>query len=275
MFKNFLIGIFSAILVVALGTAAYNVIGVNAAASVAATAAGTGRGTGGQVNGSAGQPGTGTSTGVVTGNGNGNGTGTSVNVLTIPASDLNADEAAALLFMIEEEKLARDVYTTLYATWNIQTFQNISTSEQTHMDQLALLVTRYTLANPVQAPGVFTDANLQALYNKLVAQGSLSIGDALKVGGAIEEIDITDLQTRLAQSDNADIQQVYTSLMSGSYNHLNAFSRTLSNLTGETYAPQYLTAEQYQGISSSATGNAGTGRPAWAGSAGGKSSGKP
>lgn len=263
MLKKILIGIFAAVLVVAIGTAAYTVSGVSAAGGVAAPVAGNG-GSGNSGNGQGGGTGTGTGTGV--------GTGTGMNVLTLPASDLSADEASALLFMREEEKLARDVYNTLYATWQIPTFQNIAASEQIHMDQIALLLTRYNLTDPAQAPGVFTDPKLQGLYNTLVAQGNQSIGDAFKVGGAIEEIDITDLQTRLAQTDNADIQQVYNSLMSGSYNHLNAFARGLSNQTGEIYAPQYLTPEQYQSIISSGTGN-GSGRPAGAGKGNGKGGG--
>ena len=275
MFKNILVGIFAAILVVALGTAAFNVVGVNAASSSTAPVAGFGPGNNGQGAGTNGQAGTGTmATGTSNGVTPGNGNGTGINVLTIPASELSSDEAAALLFMREEEKLARDVYTALYATWKLPTFQNIASSEQTHMDQIGLLLTRYNLPDPAKTAGVFTDANLQALYTKLVAQGNLSIADALKVGGAIEEIDIKDLQTRLAQTDNADIQQVYNSLMSASYNHLNAFARNLSNQTGETYAPQYLSAEAYMSISSSGTGNGG-GRPAWAGNGNGKGSGKP
>lgn len=265
MLKNILIGIFAAVLVVAVGTAAYNVMGVNAASGVAAQAAGNGRGNGGQGNGNNGQTGTAVVPPV---------TGTGNTVLTIPASDLSSEEAAALLFMREEEKLARDVYTTLYATWKLPTFQNIAASEQTHMDQIALLLTRYNLTDPAQTPGVFTNATLQDLYTKLVAQGTLSIGEALKVGGAIEEIDIKDLQTRLTQTDNADIQQVYNSLMNGSYNHLNAFSRGLSNQTGETYVPQYLTADQYQTIISNGSGNGG-GRPSWAGNGNGAGAGKP
>ena len=264
MLKNILIGIFAAVLVVALGTAAYNVVGVNAAGSVSAPVAGNGQGNGGN-----GQGGTG-ATGTANGNPVGNGNGTSV--LALPASELSADESAALLYMREEEKLARDVYNTLYTTWNIPTFQNIAASEQMHMDQIALLLTRYNLTDPAQAPGVFTDAKLQDLYNQLVAQGNLSIGEALKVGGAIEEIDILDLQTRLAQTDNADIQQVYNNLMNGSYNHLNAFSRALTNQTGETYKPQYLTPDQYQTILSGGVGN-GNGHPAWAGSGNGKGGG--
>lgn len=217
MLKNIFVGIFVAMLVVILGTAAYNVMDVSAAE-------------GSTYNGSG------------------------VSVLNIPASDLNDEEAAALLFMREEEKLARDVYNKLYEVWGLQTFANIAASEQMHMDELALLLTRYNLTDPAQAPGIFTNPDLQALYNSLVAQGSLSLGDALKVGGAIEEIDILDLQTRLAQTDNVDIRQVYTNLMNASYHHLNAFSNTLLNQTGETYIPQYLSADVYQGIMSSGTG---------------------
>lgn len=241
MIKNILIGIFAAVLVVAIGTAAYNVI--NAQAAEGSTyVSGNGNGNGG--NGQSGTDGMGT--------GNGNGSG--VSVLDIPASDLSAEEASALLFMREEEKLARDVYNKLYEVWGMETFMNIATSEQMHMDEIALLLTRYNLTDPAQAPGVFTDANLQALYDSLVAQGSLSIGDALKVGGAIEEIDILDLQTRLSQTDNADIQQVYTNLMNGSYHHLNAFSSALLSQTGETYAPQYLSLDEYQNIMNSNSG---------------------
>ena len=192
-------------------------------------------------------------------NGYGNGgNGTGVSVLDIPVSNLNADEAAALLFMREEEKLARDVYATLYSTWGIQAFSNIASSEQMHMDEIKVLLDRYTLNDPALAPGQFTNPDLQALYTQLVAQGKTSLVDALKVGAAIEEIDIRDLQTRLSQTDNADIQQVYNNLMNGSYNHLKAFTGVLFTQTGETYKPQYLGAEQYQTIV--AQGGQGNGR---------------
>ena len=234
--KNILIGIFAAIIVVAIGASAYTAFAspgaTQSAAPVVAPDLGQGNGYG---NGN-------TSTGAVTGQtGNGNGTGTSV--LDIPASDLSSEEAASLLFMREEEKLARDVYNALYAIWGQPTFTNIASSEQMHMDEIKLLLDRYNLADPALEPGSFTDPNLQALYDQLVAQGSVSLADALKVGAAIEEIDILDLQERIAQTDNADLQQVFNNLMLGSYNHLNAFVGVLSMQTGETYAPQYLSAE--------------------------------
>jgi hypothetical protein len=235
--KNLLIGIFSAIIVVAIGASAYTALASpNATESaVPATIQNLGNGNG---NG---------------GTNNGNGTGTSV--LEIPASDLSTEESAALLFMREEEKLARDVYNTLYEIWGQPTFTNIAASEQAHMDEVKLLLDRYELADPALEPGSFTDPSLAALYEQLVAQGSTSLADALKVGAAIEEIDILDLQNRLAQTDNADIQQVFNNLMMGSYNHLNAFVGVLTTQTGEPYVPQYLSAEVYAAIVTGQTGN--------------------
>ena len=246
--KNILIGVFAAIIVVAVGASAYTAFaspGTDLLASlpaVPAVVADLGQGNG---NGNAGT--------VVDHTGTGNGTGTSV--LDIPASDLSPEEAAALLFMREEEKLARDVYNTLYEIWGQPTFTNIASSEQMHMDEVKLLLDRYNLADPALDPGSFTDPNLQALYDQLVAQGSVSLADALKVGAAIEEIDILDLQERIAQTDNADLQQVFNNLMLGSYNHLNAFVGVLSMQTGEAYVPQYLSAEAYAAIVTGQTGN--------------------
>ena len=96
--------------------------------------------------------------------------------------------------------------------------------------------------------GTFTDTKLQALYDQLVAQGSESVTDALKVGAAIEEIDILDLHERLAATDNAAIERVYNSLLAGSENHLRAFVSNLNPRTGETYAPQYLSQAAHNAI---------------------------
>lgn len=47
---------------------------------------------------------------------------------------LSASEANSILFMVEEEKLARDVYLTLYDKWGLITFSNIARSEQRHVE---------------------------------------------------------------------------------------------------------------------------------------------
>jgi hypothetical protein len=183
-----------------------------------------------------------------------------LNLLPAVSGDLDAKETAALLYMREEEKLAHDVYLTLSAKWGLPIFQNISQSEQTHTDAIQALIERHNLTDPaLPAVGTFTNPDLQVLYATLVARGSQSLSEALKVGAAIEEIDILDLEKYLSQTDNADIQQVFSSLKSGSYNHLSAFTTTLFAQTGEAYQPQYLSPEAYQTIMKSEGGTSGNG----------------
>ena len=161
-----------------------------------------------------------------------------------------AIETEGILFMREEEKLARDVYLTLYDQWDILIFQNIAGSEQSHMDAVLSLLERYGVEDPAAGKeiGEFTNPDLQALYDQLVAQGEQSLSDALKVGAAIEEIDILDLEEYVAQTDKDDIRIVYDSLAKGSRNHLRAFTKTLLQQTGEVYAPQYLSQDAYDAI---------------------------
>lgn len=52
---------------------------------------------------------------------------------TALSAGLTDDEVYWLTYMREEEKLARDVYLSLYDTWGIPSFSKISASEQTHM----------------------------------------------------------------------------------------------------------------------------------------------
>lgn len=165
------------------------------------------------------------------------------------AGILSEAEANALLYMREEEKLAHDVYVALYNQWQLPIFQNIASSEQTHTEAIKTLLNRYGLADPAYGEaGVFANQTLQDLYDQLVAQGSQSLPEALKVGAAIEEIDILDLEERIAQTNQPDITQVYTNLLKGSRNHLRSFVSTLQNQTGETYQPQYLSQDAYQAI---------------------------
>ena len=66
------------------------------------------------------------------------------------------------------------------------------------------------------------------------------------VDAGIEEIDILDLQTRLAGDLPDDVRRVYENLLAGSNNHLSAFTSTLTRQTGEVYAPQFLSADAYR-----------------------------
>ena len=175
-------------------------------------------------------------------------------------SGLSAEEVADLLHMREEEKLARDVYLALYDKWGLRVFQNIARAEQTHMDAVGDLLKTYGIPDPVaktkDARGVFESPKLQDLYKQLVAQGSASEIDALKVGATIEDLDIKDLNEAIARTTHSDIRQVYENLKRGSENHMRAF---MSNLRarGADYTPQYISEAEFQQILQGSNGKGG------------------
>jgi hypothetical protein len=159
-------------------------------------------------------------------------------------------EKASLIFMREEEKLAHDVYLALYDLWGLPVFQNIARSEEAHTSAVKRLLDRFDIPDPAdQSPmGIFQDQSLQALYDQLIELGTNSLADALKVGGAIEEIDILDLQEQISATTNLEIQRVYENLLNGSENHLRAFTSTLLQQANETYHPQYMDVDTYNAI---------------------------
>jgi hypothetical protein len=166
--------------------------------------------------------------------------------------ELSDSDEAALIFMREEEKLAHDVYLALYDQWGLPIFSNISRSEQSHTEAVKDLLEAYGVPDTASSePGVFNNPDLQTLYHELVADGLQSLPEALRVGALIEEIDILDLQQRLAETNNTAVQTVFNNLLEGSFNHLRAFTSTLNTQTGEIYQPRYMTLEEFQAAFSS------------------------
>ena len=84
------------------------------------------------------------------------------------APEITQEEIEGLIYMREEEKLARDVYLTLYEEWGIPVFQNIAGSEQAHMDSVLMLLDQYDLADPSAGLGVgaFSDPLFATLYDE-------------------------------------------------------------------------------------------------------------
>ena len=164
-------------------------------------------------------------------------------------AELDDAEAATLLFMREEERLARDVYVEMGIVWQALLFDNIAQSEQTHMDSVKSAMDRYALPDPSDTTqsGVYADPALQSLYDELMARGESSYMDALHVGALIEEVDIADLEAAITETDNTDLQTLYSNLQRGSRNHLRAFVAEIER-QGVTYEAQELDQESVDAI---------------------------
>jgi hypothetical protein len=166
-----------------------------------------------------------------------------------PAPALEEAEREDLVYLREEEKLARDVYRALHATFEIRAFSNIAASEQRHMDAVGALLRKYGVEDPVgdRAEGVFRNEELQKLYDKLVKAGRESELHALTVGATIEDLDIRDLGENIARTDKEDLLVVYQNLRKGSRNHMRAFVGLLE-ARNATYEARFLTAEELEQI---------------------------
>ncbi len=168
---------------------------------------------------------------------------------SLPTTTLSDSEKDGLVFMREEEKLARDVYLHFYEKYNTRVFSNIAKAESTHMAALKTLLDKYQLVDPVVDDniGVFQNEKLAGLYTQLTTAGDVSLVEALKIGLTIEDLDIYDLMEYTKDVTSDDIILVYNNLTRGSRNHLRAFNRQVLR-SGGTYAAQFITQELFDEI---------------------------
>jgi hypothetical protein len=161
----------------------------------------------------------------------GNGRGVSSTMrgqaINLPASGtLTTAQKADLAYMVEEEKLAHDVYVTLAADFpSDYQFARISNAESQHANALSNLLTRYGLTDPTagEAVGEFSTSEFSSLYSELVGQATTA-ANALDVGIAVERLDISDLTSAMADLTTApDVLKTYTNLRTASQQHLDAF----------------------------------------------------
>ena len=203
----------------------------------------------------------------------------STELTTVSLDTLSEDEAAGLIFMREEEKLARDVYLTLGEMYpNEAVFNTIGdNSEQTHTDTVRDALFDYNIDDPnptandlPDSIGVFTGEDygwyFTEKFTALVDWGSQSVLDALYVGAFIEELDMIDIikcpkvivetdngigedECGLLYTDENQLQTMYTHLVEGSENHLRAYVRNIEALIApDTYVAQILTQEEVDAI---------------------------
>ena len=166
-------------------------------------------------------------------------------------STLSEALANTISYMGNEERLAYDVYNKLYDEWGSKQFTNIATkSEYKHITTVQRLVQKYKMSDDISftnidlpalgymntsiedmKAGTYDIAKIQNLYDDLIAKGSISEVEALKVGCMVEVTDIDDLDKylKMAQDSNAsDVEVVFNYLRDGSYNHYWAFNKGLT-----------------------------------------------
>lgn len=145
---------------------------------------------------------------------------------SVPSGTLSEAQKASLASMAQEEKLAADLYQAFADKYPAVVFGRIAAAEDQHLDAVRTLLARYGLSDPTagKPAGQFSDATVQATYDRLLAEGSASQSAAIGVGQQVERTDIADLQQALNGLSAADVTQVYQHLLAASQQHLTAFT---------------------------------------------------
>lgn len=172
---------------------------------------------------------------------------------------LSAAAQAALLFQIDEERMARELYLAFGAKWGLRPFEQIPNAEARHEAVLRQLATRAGVTQPATVAGRFDSAEVQQRYDALLALGLESATSALRAAAFVEEQDIADLVTLIAATDSVALKSVAEALKAASGHHLAAFVRFLA-AQGATYEPKVLAPDVYQSTIGQAAPGPGRGR---------------
>lgn len=161
-----------------------------------------------------------------------NTTTTPAEIVTSASTYASTYESADLLArLIEEEKVAHDLYLAFEEQYGARVFSNIKRSEVTHQDHVLAVMEATGVEDPrIPEPGQFRDAELQALYDDLLAQGSVNLPAAYQAGVDFEALDIAGLEAELEKAPESDIAltTLIQRLLDGSRNHLAAFQRQVN-----------------------------------------------
>lgn len=98
----------------------------------------------------------------------------------------------------------------------------ITNDETSSLAETRILLNLYAIPDPTasQPAGAFATAGTQHLYDTLLAQGAISVGDASAAARTVESTQIIDLKAAAAGLTAPDLLQLYTSLLEASQGHL-------------------------------------------------------
>lgn len=148
------------------------------------------------------------------------------------ATGLDPTIATYLLALVDEERMAHDLYRTFSDAYaQARPFSMIVNSETHHVASVRRLLAAYGIADPTVAlpAGTYPTPAIQALFDQWKASGLASLEEAEQVGVHLETRDIADLKVAIASSTRADVTSVLIRLVSASENHLRAFTAAVAD----------------------------------------------
>lgn len=162
---------------------------------------------------------------------------------------ISAEESKQVIQILEQRKMARDLYYKLYKTWHSDTFKRLSDSEQIYLNSLKKLTTKLNIIDPTidDTKGVFSSDYITKLYIDFSKIGLSSDYEAFRIAATVQDLMINDINQLLNSSSDKSIIDAMNNTKQGSISHLRACNREIKKF-GMTYQAQFLSTEELRAI---------------------------
>jgi hypothetical protein len=155
-------------------------------------------------------------------------------IVRMERESLDDRERASMRYMLQVHKMARDVYLQYFDLWKVGLFSELAHGKQLNMDAMLELMRKYDLAPQVRPEefGQFSDRKFSKQYSNFLQTGRLSMFEALRAAGTIENLCLFDASNQMERTDNQDLRRAYALFMQESRDNLQRIKKLL-NLYGE------------------------------------------
>jgi hypothetical protein len=158
---------------------------------------------------------------------------------TLPLTD---QQISDLLYLNEEEKLARDICAFFWKKHDIVIFETVMNTEKHHVDLMKKAKSTYVpeKSSDHSKAGVYTNHDLQDLYTEMTKK-STSVHKALLNAALMAETAILDVRDAISDLDgkHSKLAKVYDTLLDDSEDHLRIFAGILKDLDDDDYEAQH------------------------------------
>lgn len=157
--------------------------------------------------------------------GGGHGDGVCLRAGDEPVGELTGEQGGALAALAEQHKLSGDLYRALADQHQVRVFHRTARGEERHLEKVRILLDRYQVADPTAGlvAGEFADPEVQADYDRLLADGSADLTAALAVGRARAQHMVDSLDAASDGVTASDVVAGYEHLLESTRRHLTAF----------------------------------------------------
>ena len=166
--------------------------------------------------------------------------------------NLTKKEKWALLFILEEEKMIRDLSYNFSDKYEDKIFEDIYKAENSHIDPVQKIVRDYNLDDPSSKKdvGEFHNPQIRMIYDELLKQGQKDKVSAYKALLQALERNISNLNENIDKTDKDGILFLFRNLRRSSKNHMKSLLNKI-NSQGENYQPAHLSKPKLNSIKES------------------------